>query len=120
LESFAKLKLLFLDAKHAHADDAQIQLGQFATQIEIDPDVRSAVRVGRRILNRISHGLRRTIQKNATLLLTNTSTVNTRITGKPIAVYIAIWRLSRPCVKRPAAEASIVAKTKATTIHSLK
>ena len=55
--SFAKLKLLLLDANHAHADDAQIQLGQFATQIEIDLNGRSAVRVGRRRLS-ICHALK--------------------------------------------------------------
>jgi hypothetical protein len=57
LGSFADLKLLFLDATPARADLAQIQLGHFATQIEIDLDGRSAVWVGRRRLSKC-HSLR--------------------------------------------------------------
>jgi hypothetical protein len=55
-ESFAKLKLLFPDAFPARADDAEIQLGEVTAQIEIDPYVRSAVRVARRICS-ICHEL---------------------------------------------------------------
>jgi hypothetical protein len=41
----------------------------------------------------------RSPQKNGTSLTTpttDTATASTRITGRPIATYIAAWRLSRP------------------------
>jgi hypothetical protein len=47
-EAFAKFKLLFPDASRATSLAAEIHLGQ-ATHIAIEPDMRSAVRVGRRM-----------------------------------------------------------------------
>jgi hypothetical protein len=56
-EAFAKLKVLFLDASRAAGEAAEIPF-VWPTDIEIEPDVRSAVRVGSRIIIRIVHGLR--------------------------------------------------------------
>ncbi|MGH2528887.1 MAG: hypothetical protein ACRDH0_06095 [Actinomycetota bacterium] len=55
-EAFAKLKLLFADAIRAADAAPQIHLGPVRSP-EIVPDVRSAIRVRRRIFNR-SHGLK--------------------------------------------------------------
>ena len=54
-DTFAKLKLLSPHASRAAGEAANIPFGR-RTDIEIEPDVRSAVRVGRRIIIRIVHG----------------------------------------------------------------
>jgi hypothetical protein len=49
-ETFAKLKLLFPDASHAAAETPEIYLRRI-TEIENCPNVRAAVRIGRRIFS---------------------------------------------------------------------